>query len=647
MKKDRQADDRYCGKGKMDREIKRLAEILRDGNYHTAKELAAQTGVSEKTVRLRLKSMQYMLRACAEVESKARYGYRLLLTDEAVYREKTDPVKSCGFTPESAGERVDYLLHRLIDSRDYLRLDDLAEEMYISRNTISLDMKKVEQILSDFGLSLKRRPGYGISLQGRETARRRLMVYCGGREIQIGPESVTKETMARIGDRLKALVNRYDLEFTEFNFQNIVLHLYISYKRIEKGFILSDGIGDVEIDEEILHMVRELTDDLSVLLQITYTDAEIRYIALHFMGKQSLHGSGVTGNFVVPPEIIGLVDEMIEEIRQLFKMDFRQNLELKLRLYEHLVPLDIRLRFGLQLRNPLLAYVRAEYPLPYMVAECACKVLGRRYERELSCDEVSYIAILFALAMEYFENISRKKRILLVCNSGKVTAQLIALRYQKEFSPYIDSIDVCNLETLKKQNMKKWDVIFATVPIRFSVPLPVINIPLSLNDKDVEQVRNLLRRQDGGYMNYYYREELFFTHIAAESREQVIRDICEATGETIALPEGFYESVQKREDMMSTAYGYRCALLHPWFMSTDFSFASVAVLKEPVRWGSGVTGAPRYVQVVFLISLAEDELYCIQEFYEAITELVLSKERVERLIGTPSMEVLREIYMGH
>ncbi len=624
--------------------MRKLISRMKDGEYHTAKELSDFMEVSEKTMRLRLKDLEYELRSCARIESKTRYGYRLVITDFKQFSELIRVRENGMSIPSNTEERINYLLLRLVNSDGYLKIDDLADELYISRNTISIDLKRVEQTLADYSLGLERRPAYGLRLMGEETDRRRLLVYIQDC-IEGGIPASENRIQEVIGTEFKKIMDKYQLDFVESNFQNIVLHLYVSYKRIQKGYALEDKVSDeLEIDQHTYGIVKELTDRLGEILHVQYTEAENRYIALHFLGKQSLHHNSFSGNLVVSGEIIETVDEMLNEVYEMFKLDFRQNLDLRLRLYEHLVPLEIRLRYGLRLKNPLLAYVQADYPFPFMIADCACKVLNRKYRKELSADEIAYIAILFALEMEYFETKNKKKKILLVCNSGKVTAQLIAVRYQKEFSSYIEVIDVCDLATLKEKNLKNWDVIFTTVPIRFSVPLPVINVSISLNDADMENIRTALRKQSYDYLDYYYQENLFFTDIAGVSKEQVIWDICEAAGETVELPDGFYESVLKREEFMSTAYGYKCALLHPLHLSTDFSFVSVAVLDKPVEWWADMQGNSKEVQVVFLVSLAEDELYYIKEFYEDITELVFHENRVERLIREPSLDTLKKIF---
>ncbi len=95
---------------------------------------------------------------------------------------------------------------------------------------------------------------------------------------------------------------------------------------------------------------------------------------------------------------------------------------------------------------------------------------------------------------------------------------------------------------------------------------------------------------------------------------------------------------------MPTFFGYRCALLHPYFMNTDISFAAIAVLKKPVIWGENSEGEEIPVRVVFLVSLAEGELYKIQSFYESISDFVVNADKVEELIRHPNLETLKKMY---
>lgn len=69
---------------------------------------------------------------------------------------------------EDQSSRISYIISRLLDSNDYLKSADLADEMYISRSQISNDIKLAKNMLSSYHLTLISKPYYGIKIIGKE-----------------------------------------------------------------------------------------------------------------------------------------------------------------------------------------------------------------------------------------------------------------------------------------------------------------------------------------------------------------------------------------------------------------------------------------------------------------------------------------------
>ncbi len=69
-------------------------------------------------------------------------------------------------------------------------------------------------------------------------------------------------------------------------------------------------------------------------------------------------------------------------------MDFRDHLSLRMMLIKHLVSLDIRMRYGIQIDNPLLTGIRQKYLLAYSVAVQGGGALKKYYGREIPEEEV-------------------------------------------------------------------------------------------------------------------------------------------------------------------------------------------------------------------------------------------------------------------
>ena len=137
------------------RQISDIYRRLSEDEYQTAEALAEELGVSSKTVRKQLKNLNELLSEYGVfVESKHGTGYRLVVKDS--YRRieleelmQKRELQQSGI-PNSSEERVKYLLEYLLNSDGYVKLDDLSEMLYISKKTLTGNLKEVESMLGEF-----------------------------------------------------------------------------------------------------------------------------------------------------------------------------------------------------------------------------------------------------------------------------------------------------------------------------------------------------------------------------------------------------------------------------------------------------------------------------------------------------------------
>ncbi|KAF6583203.1 helix-turn-helix domain-containing protein, partial [Paenibacillus sp. EKM208P] len=62
----------------------------------------------------------------------------------------------------SSEARNRFLMKKLLLTNAYVKLDDLAEILYVSRSTLQNDLKELRKLLATYGLSLENRPYHGI-----------------------------------------------------------------------------------------------------------------------------------------------------------------------------------------------------------------------------------------------------------------------------------------------------------------------------------------------------------------------------------------------------------------------------------------------------------------------------------------------------
>ena len=638
----------FLGETDMETAIRQIWEQLSETDFVTSRQIAAAVHISERTVRSRLKILEGELkRHGARLVAKQGYGYCLEIANPEEYEAFCRQQNQEGeLIPSSSEERQQFLLAYLLNHSEYVKMDDLSRLLYISRNTLTADLRRVEYILRSYHLELERRPNYGICVLGEEFDKRRCIANC----LLAGDWNLKGDKREResrlLSDILFEIGREARLKLSESSFERLIVHIYVANGRITRGQGMElEEKAKKEVEKSIQSGSRELAKriagEIEKKLQIHYNESEILYLALHLSGKISSDSPGQYGSsLVISSQIDELVLKMLTAVYRENKIDLRNNLELRMSLNQHLIPLDVRLKYDIPLKNPLLEGVKREYAFAYTIAASACTALTEHYGREVPEDEVGYIAILFALALEKQGKKIEKKNIVVICVSGRGSSQLFIYKYKQAFGQYINKIyesTIYEVENLDFAGLQI-DYVFTTVPLAVKLPVPVFEISLFLTDREVSRYRKLFESGDNGdFLDQYYDRNLFIGCLHAESKEQVLREMCDHAAKYHELPEGFYESVLQRERLGQTDFGNLIAIPHACSVMTQEKFVMAAVLDRPIWWGHND------VQLVLLIALSQEPDADIEKFYQIMTDLISDETAVVQMLQNPTFENLMRL----
>lgn len=154
---------------------------------------------------------------------------------------------------------------------------------------------------------------------------------------------------------------------------------------------------------------------------------------------------------------------------------------------------------------------------------------------------------------------------------------------------------------------------------------------------ELKSIKKVFQSRNMKFLQEFYQKRFFFTDIEGDSREEVLFRLCERLKQVTRIPEGFYESVIKRESLGATDYGSRIAIPHPYEVMTEENVIAVAVLKKPVKWSTN------FVQLVILVAFSLEENSNIPRFYDVTTRFMTDEGAVSELLREPSYERLMEL----
>ncbi|MBS4162138.1 HTH domain-containing protein, partial [Klebsiella pneumoniae] len=119
-----------------------LSELMTAESPLTSTYLANGLNVTSRTIRSDVKELDYLLsKNGASITSIRGAGYRLSIHHNHLFRQfLQNTFQEELSNPVFPNERILYLLKRLLLTDGYLKLEDLADEMFISKSTVQKDM---------------------------------------------------------------------------------------------------------------------------------------------------------------------------------------------------------------------------------------------------------------------------------------------------------------------------------------------------------------------------------------------------------------------------------------------------------------------------------------------------------------------------
>ena len=625
-----------------------LRKLMSQQGYITGEKLAVEVQVSSRTIRTDMKELATILESHGGTVKSARgLGYILEIMEEQPFRQflqetilKPQAVSVNLSVPE---ERTKYIVKRLLLEESFLKMEDLADEMFISKSTLQNDLSDAKRIFKKFGIKIMKRPNYGLKVQGSELQLRFCMSeHLFERKLFADSALPDDEQLIIIKDMIIRQIDAYHITLSDIALNNLVIHISIAIQRIKDGNYVS--LSDAEIKKVTGHkeykVASVIIEELSAKLEIPFPQSEIVYVAIHLLGTKIIENGHEQENGEIlsylDASIFNLTKKILSRIDEKLGLMIQFDHELTAALSLHLKPAINRFQYQMNLRNPILDQVKEHYPLAFEAGIIAAQVIAEEMQLLINDDEVGYLAIHIGAAIERSNLEKKPPRCLIVCASGVGSAMLLSSKLKATYGSKIEIGGTSEYYKLKDIDLLSYDFVISTIPIKETLPIPAIVMDTFLGPLDYKRIDGFLGNQKYPALTYV-QKELVFLRESFQTMEEILRFLCKKIEEQGFAEEGFLESVMKREGFSSTAFGNLVAIPHPEVPVTEKTFWSICTLQKPIKWGS------HKVQFICLLCVERDSGGDFRDMYELLGSIVNDREKVERLLKCRSFEELVHI----
>jgi lichenan operon transcriptional antiterminator len=451
---------------------------------------------------------------------------------------------------------------------------------------------------------------------------------------------LTKEEILVIRNVILALIREHHITLSDVGLNNLIIHVAIACKRIREGnhvLLYSDELNEI-IGQKEFSVAEKIVKNLSETLMVDFPENEVAYIAIHLLGTKMIEKSpGEQVEKVIDKKIAQLVSDILAKIDEKLSLGISEDKELLEQMCLHIKPAINRYRYGMNLRNPMIDEIKANYPVAFQAGLIAGKEMKKQLSIDIDENEIGYLALHIGVAMERKQIHHGPKRCLIVCASGVGSARLLYYKLQSTFGPKLDIVDTTEFYKLQQMDLHDIDFIISTVPIQQKMSIPVIHVNTFLGDQDLNKIRSAVSEQTTSLE--YTREELVFLQQALLSKEEVLSYMFSNLKEMGLIDDVFIESVKERESLSSTSFGNFVAIPHPLNPLTDETFWSICTLQKPIEWDD------KLVQFVCLLSVEKDSSGDLQRMYDMLGKVIDDRELVQQLIKAKSYHEFKDTFL--
>ena len=497
--------------------LKNIGEAL------SIKEIAKATKIKERTLYREIKNLEDSLQRLGIelVKEKSRYILKgnVSSLDSSLFETNFEDY---AYSTET---RLTLILCFLILNED-TSIKDISEKLMLSYNTVASTITTIEKILFDYKLTLIRKKGQGIEIEGKEVDRRVLLISLLCNEIS------DEEFFTRLNNRdilssnpfIKFLnfdlikkvfyENKYLDVFnlyTDSSIKKILISLNVVFLRIsytteikenftaqEYNSIISllnasKEIVDFDITEDIIQFLIKILKTCRLIEQLSYFNDKYSYTLVY------------------------KINLLIKYVSEKMNVDFTQDTNLSSGLIAHVESAIKRHQMNLTEENDeLLEFVLKNYNELYLIIKSELLVVFD--EINFNSTELSYIVIHFASS---FEQIYRKNfiRVLVICASGIGSSKILGSQIRKNI-PEIKNLEYTIPSKVTKSLVNNYDVVISTIELEQDIDY--LLIPTILKEKDISLIQERILASRSFRRNDFVKSEDSFNIDKLGSACQII-----------------------------------------------------------------------------------------------------------------------------
>lgn len=610
-------------------EIKIIQLLLASDNYISSYEIANSTGISRRRVRDEMKIVKDILATLhLNLLSKPSQGYYIEgkssqdLTELQSIINKNERDDD-SLIPSLPDERSNYILGRLINSREFIKLETLADELLVSRATIANDLVSIKNEFKKYGLKFNQKPNYGIYISGPKTGKRKCLVDNIFKNLNISDMYFDfLDTYFNSPDyEIIQILREYAISISDISLIDFLISFSISAARISCGYLIghqTEGFEDYQNRTEYF-VAKKLALYAKEHFDVEFDEYEIQNITIQLICKRATKGL----TFIYNQDIIDLQNEILDKIKKQTLITFDDE------HFNKVFPLYlnytlIRQKYGEKIRTPLYEDIQYDYPLSYYLAQIVSQVIKKHTKIPLSRSEITNFTILFNNTINN-KKYSQKKVLLINCMSESIKT-FIDHFVEKELYNQLVITKSIHYYEIEEENLNQYDLILSTAPIHRQLPIPVISVNYIMSQDDIIRIKSYLSYLfNDKQMLYYFHPSFYKTHVQVKTLKGLATNFYQLIKTVYHLNDSKKNDIMNKNICSIHTFENSIGLLRLTRPLNSNNIISIVTLEEPI------TIENQTFNIAILFSCTDNQNIMYNTLFSTLKNISKNKDYLNRL----------------
>ena len=607
-------------------------------------ELAQRLSVSTRTVRADITALNALLAQYgAQFTLNRGSGYQLKIDDRSRFQALEETAPKTQHVPRTAQERIHFLLVRFLTSAFSIKLEDLADEWFVSRATLQNDMVEVRERFQRYQLTLETRPRHGMKLFGSEVSIRACLTDLlweltlqGGMNPLISAEALEADVPAQLEPVLQETLTRHHIRLTDVGERFICLYGAVVVRRVSEGYPLADFSAE-DVAQNVRDAARDLAGELQRLAGKPFSPAEEEWLCVHIAARQV---QDVDPETISADDDEALVNYILRYINSQYNYNLLDDAQLHADLLTHIKTMITRVRYQIMIPNPLLDNIKQHYPMAWDMTLAAVSSWGKYTPYTISENEIGFLVLHIGVGLERHYNIGyqRQPHVLLVCDTSNAMVRMIEAILQRKYPQLAIAATISQREYEQREAIDE-DFVISTVRIG-EKDKPVVTIAPFPTDYQLDQIGKLVLvdRTRPWMLNKYFDAAHFRVIDKPIDQQTLFAELCQQLQQEGFVDAEFHDSVVEREAIGSTMLGDGIALPHALGLLAKKTVVYTVIAPQGIAWGDETA------HIIFLLAISKSEYEEAMAIYDIFVTF-LRERAMSRLAATRSFDEFKTVAM--